>query len=61
MMFPAVTGNQRAHFIGRCTSPQIPPSQLVTRKLAATSTHPVYLQVVIGQILYPVVLESLPQ
>ena len=60
MMFPVLTANQRAHFTGRCISPQIPPSQLATHKLAAINTRPVCLRVVIGQILYPVALESLP-
>ena len=61
MMFPAVTANQRAHFTGQCISLQIPPSQLMTYKLEATNTRPVYLQVVIGRILYPVAIEFLLQ
>ena len=60
MMFPALTDNRQAHFTGQCIYPQIPPSQLVTHKLAATNTRPVCLRVVIGQILYLVALESLP-
>ncbi len=58
-MFPALTDNRLVHSTGQCISPRILPLQLVTHKLAAINTRPVCLQVVIGQILYLVALESL--